>query len=120
MVWPQPSQLSSLMGRRARIFSQRMGQYHASSGSLIFQSGGRVTEVVDPNRPNVCAELAQKLHAIPVEQIKHLYDGEGPQGCVATDRIVVDGAPVGYCCREKPLCRFSAVCVFWISIIVSS
>jgi len=29
-----------------------------------------------------------------------LGDWEGPTGCLATDRILVDGAPVGYCYRE--------------------
>lgn len=31
-----------------------------------------------------------------------LPDWEGPADCLATDRIVVDGAPVGYCYREAP------------------
>lgn len=83
-------------------FEETQFKLSHDSETLLSRFSAQLLEVVDPNRPNVCAELAQKLHAIPVEQIKHLYDGEGPQGCVATDRIVVDGAPVGYCCREKP------------------
>ncbi|WP_302536862.1 DUF2185 domain-containing protein, partial [Clostridium phoceensis] len=35
-------------------------------------------------------------------ELRHLYDGEGPQGCFATDRILVDGCRVGYCYREEP------------------
>ncbi len=31
MVWPKPSQVSLAMGRRAKDFSRRMGQYHFSS-----------------------------------------------------------------------------------------
>ena len=35
----------------------------------------------------------------PQRELRHLYDGEGPQGCFATDRILVDGCRVGYCYR---------------------
>ena len=38
----------------------------------------------------------------PQQELRHLYDGEGPQGCFATDRILVDGCRVGYCYREEP------------------
>jgi hypothetical protein len=31
-----------------------------------------------------------------------LRDWQGPAGCLATDRILVDGAAVGYCYREAP------------------
>ena len=31
-----------------------------------------------------------------------LPDWEGPEGCLATDQIVVEGRPVGYCYREEP------------------
>ena len=36
------------------------------------------------------------------EQIKPLYQSEGPQGCLATNRITVDGEKVGYMYREEP------------------
>lgn len=58
--------------------------------------------VVDLDRPSVCGDLPPKRFAIPVEDLKELYQGEGPQGCVASDRILVDGARVGYCCRVTP------------------
>lgn len=32
-----------------------------------------------------------------------LRDWEGPDGCLATDRITVDGCPVGYLYREAPM-----------------
>ena len=36
-------------------------------------------------------------------QLRPLLLGwDGPTGCLATDRILVDGAPVGYCYREPP------------------
>ena len=58
--------------------------------------------VVDIHRESVCPDAPEKRFAIPREELKELYQGEGPQGCIATDRIVVDGAPVGYCWREEP------------------
>ena len=58
--------------------------------------------VVDIHRESVCPDAPEKRFAIPREELKQLYEGDGPQGCIATDRIVVDGAPVGYCYREEP------------------
>ena len=58
--------------------------------------------VVDVHRESVCADLPQKRFAIPQAELKEVYQGDGPQGCIATDRIVVDGSPVGYCWREEP------------------
>ena len=58
--------------------------------------------VVDIRRESVCGDLPQKQFAIPQEELKELYQGEGPQGCIATDRILVDGQPVGYCWRVEP------------------
>lgn len=58
--------------------------------------------VVDIRRESVCGDLPQKQFAIPQEELKELYQGGGPQGCIATDRILVDGQPVGYCWRVEP------------------
>ena len=57
--------------------------------------------VVDIHRESVLG-VQPKQFAIPQLALKEVYQGEGPQGCIATDRIVVDGAPVGYCYREEP------------------
>ena len=46
--------------------------------------------------------IIDAIEAIPQRELRHLYDGEGPQGCFATDRILVDGCRVGYCYREEP------------------
>ena len=59
-------------------------------------------EVLDVDRPSVCQDRPEKQFAIPQEALEPLYQGEGPQGCIATDRITVDGRPVGYCYREQP------------------
>lgn len=58
--------------------------------------------VVDIHRESVCPDAPEKRFAIPREELKEVYQGDGPQGCIATDRIVVDGVPVGYCYREEP------------------
>lgn len=36
------------------------------------------------------------------EEIRPLLEWNGPAGCMATDRIVVDGCKVGYLYREEP------------------
>ena len=38
----------------------------------------------------------------PSEMKLYLPDWEGPNGCFVTDRIAVDGCPVGWCYREQP------------------
>jgi hypothetical protein len=44
--------------------------------------------------------MPDKTFRLDAEQIKPLATGHG--SCLATDRITVDGAPVGYCYREDP------------------
>ena len=40
---------------------------------------------------------------VKAENVKHLLpDWEGADGCIATNRITVEGRKVGYCYREKP------------------
>lgn len=40
---------------------------------------------------------------VKAEDMKELLPGwEGPTGCIATNRITVEGCKVGYCYREKP------------------
>ena len=40
---------------------------------------------------------------VKAEDVKDLLpDWEGADGCIATNRITVEGCKVGYCCREKP------------------
>ena len=42
-----------------------------------------------------------KFH-LTKEKIKQLYVANGPDGCFASNRITVDGKPVGYMYREEP------------------
>lgn len=47
--------------------------------------------------------LPEKKYAITGDQIRELLTGwEGADGCIATDRIVVDGCKVGYMYRTEP------------------
>lgn len=39
---------------------------------------------------------------IKAEDMKELFHWEFPEGCIATDRILVDGCKVGYMYREEP------------------
>lgn len=48
-------------------------------------------------------QFPEKKWAVPGDQMKELLeDWEGADGCIATDRILVDGSPVGYMYREEP------------------
>lgn len=50
------------------------------------------------------AEAAVKRFYLAPEELKPLMeDWRGPAGCIATDRITVDGSQVGYCYREEPM-----------------
>ena len=45
----------------------------------------------------------EKRCRLQKHQLRPLLTGwEGPSGCLATNRILVDGEPVGYCYREPP------------------
>ena len=47
---------------------------------------------------------APKAFRLSEPEMRPLLTGwEGPAGCLASDRIVVDGRPVGYCYREEPM-----------------
>ena len=48
-------------------------------------------------------QIPGKKWAIPASEIRELLtDWEQAEGCLATDRITVDGCPVGYMYREEP------------------
>ena len=83
-------------------FEEMQFKLHHSAEELLERFTARQLEVVDAGRASVCPEEPEKRFAIPREELKALYEGEGPQGCIATDRIVVDGQPVGFCWREEP------------------
>lgn len=58
--------------------------------------------VFDPRRPHLFAQNTEKKWAIPKSCIVPLLEWNSAAGCFATDRIMVDGAPIGFMYREKP------------------
>ena len=51
-------------------------------------------------------------------EIENLFHWDELEGCFATDRIVVDGAKVGYMYREKPeqvlpVCQLNIASAAW-------
>ena len=56
-------------------------------------------KVIDVNRNNF---ISEKKWFIKPSEIKELIKWKGPEGCFATDRIMVDGCKVGYMYREEP------------------
>lgn len=80
-------------------------QYKLELGAaaLLELLGGAVDHVIDPARPNLCTHYRAKAYAIPPAQLRPLLSGwQGPDMCLATDRILVEGARVGYLYREAP------------------
>jgi len=61
--------------------------------------------VLDIARANPFAprQANEKHYLLQQHQLRSLLAGwDGPDRCLATDRILVDGEPVGYCYREAP------------------
>ena len=83
-------------------FEEMQFKMDHSAEELLKRFPAGLLETVDTGRPSVCPDRPPKVYAIPMEELKEVYQGEGPQGCIATDRILVDRAPVGYCWREEP------------------
>ncbi|MCL2298966.1 MAG: DUF2185 domain-containing protein, partial [Firmicutes bacterium] len=65
---------------------------------------GALSPVLNTARANLFPpDPAKKRCRLQKHQLRPLLTGwEGPGGCLATDRILVDGARVGYCYREAP------------------
>ena len=83
-------------------FEEMQFKMEHSAEELLKRFHAGLLEIVGIDRPNVCRDLPPKAYAIPMETLKALYQGDGPQGCIASDRILVDGARVGYCYRVTP------------------
>ncbi|MDU4961620.1 MAG: DUF2185 domain-containing protein [Sporomusaceae bacterium] len=78
-------------------------QYKLRNGAEgLEEAFGGFPVVLDISRPCVVGGKPQKTFALQAEQIQDLFSWEQPMGCLATDRIVVDGAKVGYLYREAP------------------
>ena len=67
-------------------------------------SQGALSPVLSTARANLFPPAPpEKRCRLQKHQLRPLLASwDGPTGCLATDRILVDGAPVGYCYREAP------------------
>ena len=88
------------------LYEEEM-QYKLDGGAeklfACFERMG-ISDIVDMNRVNACAELSEKNFAIKTDSIRTLLpDWAEVDGCIATDRIMLDGKKVGYMYREKPV-----------------
>lgn len=80
-------------------------RYKLEQGAeALFDRFGAVDHVVDLKRPNTCSVMPHKRWAIPEEAMKPLLNQwQAGENALATDRIIVDGLPVGYMYREEPV-----------------
>lgn len=71
--------------------------------ALLEKINKKYLEVVDIHRSNTCTVGQKKRYLLSKEDIRPILNGwEGPEGCLATDRITVEGRKIGYMYREKP------------------
>ena len=70
---------------------------------LLQRMSDEQLQMVDLARKNACDFMGKKKFFLSKESIQPLLkDWQGPEGCIASDRILVDGCPVGYLYRELP------------------
>lgn len=84
------------------IYEEEMNFKIEHGAEALLDRFGRISPVVDVNRLNVCGPSSIKVFAKSADEIRPLLDWDGPEGCIASDRILVDGKRVGYCFREEP------------------
>lgn len=92
------------------IYEEEM-EYKLKNGSRALLEKfveSEIGHVVDLCRINTCFKTKgqnekEKVYKLSASEIRELLtDWEGADGCIATDRIVVDGCKVGYMYREEP------------------
>lgn len=86
------------------LYEEELHYKLEQGAEALFDRFSQVDHVVDLHRANTCALLPDKRWAIPEEAMKPLLtQWEGGGMALATDRIIVDGLPVGYMYREEPV-----------------
>ena len=79
-------EIANYISLNIRLVRQLLGDKRAWGGRLWWRKPGT------------------KVYAISAPEMRPLLrDWRGPAGCLATDRITVDGSPVGYLYREGPM-----------------
>lgn len=87
------------------LYEEEMNFKLANTAETLLDKMNDNVLVVDIDRPNFCALAVPrtKNFKLSANEIEPLLPGwKGPEGCIATDRITVDGCPVGYMYREEP------------------
>ncbi len=84
------------------LYEEEINYKIEHGAEALFELMGGIDPVLDINRKNFCVK-SRKKYKIPKSTMKRLIICDGAAGCFATDRIIVDGAKVGFMYREKPL-----------------
>lgn len=88
------------------LFSEELTYKLEHNAEALIDKMEDVDHVVDIDRTNSCEGYEpppQKEFLLSREEIKPLLENwDGPEGCFATDRIMVDGCKIGYMYREDP------------------
>lgn len=85
------------------LYEEEMNYKIDNGADALFALLEDISPVLDIDRKNVCPE-GNKKYRIPKSTMKNLIDCvNSASGCFATDRIIVDGAKIGFMYREKPL-----------------
>lgn len=85
------------------LYEEEINYKIDNGADALFDLLEEINPVLDINRKNVCLEKHKK-YKIPKSTMRDLLDCDGlASGCFATDRIIVDGAEIGFMYREKPL-----------------
>lgn len=85
------------------LYEEEMNYKIDNNADDLFNLLGELSPVLDINRKNFC-EKGRKKYKIPKSIMGNLFEAkDSHSGCFATDRIIVDGAKIGFMYREKPL-----------------
>jgi hypothetical protein len=84
------------------LYEEEMEFKRANNAEVLLDLfGDDLNHTVDINRKNINEWKPTKNFYLKKEEIKELLNWKGPAGCLATDRITVNGEKVGYMYREK-------------------
>lgn len=85
------------------LFREEMEFKLEHSADELIDLMSNVNHVIDIHRANVCQWKPKKNFYLEKDEIYPLLtDWNEADGCIATDRILVDGCKVGYMYRETP------------------
>lgn len=83
------------------LYEEEMNYKISNNAEALFDLIGEINPVLDINRKNYCSSNHKK-YKIPKSTMKNLINCGEVSGCFVTDRIIVDGAKIGFMYRENP------------------